>query len=244
MALRRTEPQWAEFLTSAGITDEPARTTYAQAFVANGMTETSIPTLDKEALVELGVTTLGHRLSILTIVKSSSNNATASPTTSVAKASVAAKLTELTPDMTHPQFRKFLQDWSVYKTITHLQPGQFTSHLYQACDDTVRNSLISTYPTFLTLTEEAALDALKSVVTQRVNPALHRKEFGDIIQREKEPIKDFLVRLRSAAIECAFECPNQECKMDLSDHRIRDQFMYEVYMTTLCKPTSWQRPIS
>ena len=112
MALRRTEPQWAEFLTSAGITDEPARTTYAQAFVANGMTETSIPTLDKEALVEIGVTTLGHRLSILTIGKSSSP---ASPTTSVAKASVAAKLTELTPDMTHPQFRKFLY----YSSLSH-----------------------------------------------------------------------------------------------------------------------------
>ena len=53
MALRRTEPQWKEFLTNAGIDDDAACTTYAHAFVENGLTETSIPLLDKETLTEL-----------------------------------------------------------------------------------------------------------------------------------------------------------------------------------------------
>ena len=230
MALRRTEPQWKEFLTSAGITDDAACTTYAQAFVTNGLTETSIPQLDKETLTELGVTTIGHRLSILNLVKSS-GTIPLSVATPVAKASVTAKLSELSPDMTHPQFRKFLQDWNVYKNITHLQPQQLTAHLYNACDDVVRNSLINTYPNFLQMTEEEALNALKSIVTQRVNPELHRKEFGDIIQGEHDSIKDFVVRLRSAAIECSFEC--YSCKIDLSETRIRDQFIRGLHDQTL-----------
>ena len=80
--------------------------------------------LDKETLIELGVKSIGHPLSILNLVKSAGN---APPTQSapVAKASVAAKLSELTPDMTQPQFRKFEEDWRVYKSITQLQPQQY-----------------------------------------------------------------------------------------------------------------------
>ena len=140
MALRRTEPQWKEFLTSAGVDDDAACTTYAQAFIANGLTETSIPLLDKDTLTELGVK-IGHRMSILNLVTPSGNNAQpAARVMPVAKASVNAKLSVLTLDMTSPQFRKFLQDWSVYKNITHLQQQDFTSHLYNTCDDSVRNS--------------------------------------------------------------------------------------------------------
>ena len=165
MALRRTEPQWKEFLTNAGIDDDAACTTYAHAFVENGLTETSIPLLDKETLTELGVNKIGHRMSILNLVTPSGNNAQpAAQVMPVAKASVNAKLSLITLDMTSPQFRKFLQDWSVYKNITHLQQQDVTSHLYNTCDDSVRNSLINTHPDFLTYTEEIALETLKAIV--------------------------------------------------------------------------------
>ena len=226
MALRRTEPQWKSFLGDAGITDDTVLTTYAQSFVQNNLTELSLPGLDKDTLIELGVASIGHRLSILNLAKANTNPTAQLQTnqpTQMAKASVTAQLSRLTLEMTHPQFRKFLQDWNVYKNITHLQQPQFTAHLYNACDDAVQNSLINTFPGFLELSEVEAIAALKTTVTQRVNPELHRKEFGDILQGEKETIKNFVVRLRSAVTECSYECPS--CKFDLSDTRIRDQFI-------------------
>ena len=133
--------------------------------------------------------------------------------------------------MTPPQFRKFEQDWVVFKNITHLQPEHFTGHMYNACDETVQNAIINTYPNFITLSEVEALKALKSVVTQRVNLELHRKIFGDIMQGEKELIKDFVVKLRSAAIDCAYACPG--CELDLAGMFIRGQFIRGLHDTTL-----------
>ena len=234
MALLRTEPQWKVFLSTAGITDEAQQTTYAQAFVTNGLNETSIPQLDKDTLIELGVTTIGHRLSILNAVKSTGNATTATvPTTTppVAKASVTAKLSELSPDMTQPQFRKFLEDWRVYKSITSLQPALYTAHLYTACDSTVQNSIINTHPDFHSLSEVDALKALRTIVTQQVNPELHRKMFGDIVQSENQTIKDFVVQLRSAATDCAYACPG--CELDLSESHIRDQFIRGLHNKSL-----------
>ncbi len=232
MALRRTEPEWKEFMQSAGITEDARSTTYAQAFLANNLTELSIPQLDKETLTELGVTSIGDRLSILNLANS--RGATAPPTQNAAhvtKASVQAKLSTVCMDMTHPQFRKFEKDWAVYKGITQLQVEQFTNHLYNACDDTVQNSLINTHSRFLQYDETEALNALRSTVTQRVNPELHRKEFGDILQRASDSIKEFEVRLRSAAIECAYTCPG--CQYDLSDINIRGQFIRGIHDKTL-----------
>ena len=145
MALQ-TEPQWKSFFTAAGITTAATLDTYAKAFVDNQFTENRLSQLDKDALTELGITTIGHRLSILHAIKERVSSSR--PT---AKASVTAKLTPLSSDMTHPQFRKFLTDWNVYKSITSLQQLQFTSHLYNACDDVVQNSIINTNKDFLTV---------------------------------------------------------------------------------------------
>ena len=99
MALQ-TEPQWKSFFTAAGITTAATLDTYAKAFVDNQVTENSLSQLDKDALTELGITTIGHRLSILHAIKERVSSSR--PT---AKASVTAKLTPLSSDMTHPQFR-------------------------------------------------------------------------------------------------------------------------------------------
>ena len=64
---------------------------------------------------------LGHRLAILKFAASRQNSETIRPAT-VTKASVTAHLTTLTLEMTRLQYRKFQQDWLVYKQITHLQP--------------------------------------------------------------------------------------------------------------------------
>ena len=107
MALR-SEVQWKEFFQTAGIEDTTS-STYAKSFADNGVTETSLPQIDKETLTELGVTVIGHRLSVLQGARTHNVDQTppAVQSTSVAKASVTAKLSTITHEMTHPQFRKF-----------------------------------------------------------------------------------------------------------------------------------------
>ena len=58
----------------------------------------------------------------------------------------AAKLPEITSEMTHAQFRKVETDWDVYKKLTRLPVSQIGPLLYSACDDTVQNvHLLSCY---------------------------------------------------------------------------------------------------
>ena len=125
--------------------------------------------------------------------------------------------------MTRPQYRKFTQDWVVYKQITLLQPSQTVAHLYNACNEEVQTSLINTHPDFLTKDEAAALKVIEEIVTVRSNPAVHRKAFAELIQEESQSVKSYVVRLRSAASDCAFQCPG--CQHDLSSINIKDQLI-------------------
>ena len=98
----------------------------------------------------MGITLIGHKLAILQCAKKRQSPATTGAESStVAKATVNAHLSTLTLEMTHPQFRKFQQDWAVYKQLTNLQQAQFTAHLYNACNEEVQMSLIKTPQIFL-----------------------------------------------------------------------------------------------
>ena len=223
MALQ-TEAAWKDFVKSAGITDDAVSSTYAKKFTDNGFNEQSLAGLDKDSLVEMGITMIGHRLAILQRASALNASTAASPThATVAKASVTANLSTLTLEMTRPQFRKFQQDWTVYKQITLLQPSQTTAHLYNACNEEVQTSLINTHPDFLKEVEDNALKLIESIVTIRSNPAVHRKAFAELVQEEGQAVKTYGVRLRSAATDCAFQCPG--CQYDLSAINIKDQLI-------------------
>ena len=99
----------------------------------------------------LGVTLFGHTLAILQYA--SKQQFLPEQTSTEAKATVSANIGTLFLEMTHPQFRKFLQDWVVYKQQTHPQPAQFMAHLYNACNEEVQISLINVHPDFLSLNE-------------------------------------------------------------------------------------------
>ena len=47
--------------------------------------------------------------------------------------------------------------------------------------------------------------------------------FGNITQSPSESIQDYTVRLKSAAIDCEFSCP--ECQHDLAPLHVKDQFI-------------------
>ena len=51
------------------------------------------------------------------------------------------------------------------------------------------------------------------------------------MQTETESVKYFTIRLRTAAVECEFDCPN--CSFDLSLLNIQDQLIRGVYNSSL-----------
>ena len=234
MALRlRTEPEWRTFLQAAAIPENESDT-YAKKFTNNRINETNIVDIDKQLLIDLGITVLGDILSILRHTKTtvSSDGTTSTPQPQSFKPpSATAKLPTLTSEMTHPQFRKFKVDWDVYKKITGLPLNQIPTHLYSTCDEAVQTSLINTLPNFSASDETTLLTTLESIVTKRVNPTIHRMTFASILQQEHESIQDFAIRLRSAAVNCEFSCPN--CVTDLSKFHIKDQFVRGLHNNVL-----------
>ena len=187
MALR-AQDDWKNFFSNAGIPDEHSQT-YAQSFVDNELNEHYLASLDKD--IELNVNILGHRSSILNLSKHRSLPLLCAPPMlpMFPKASISAKLPVISSEMTKPQFRKFKTDRDVYKTITSLPLIQVTSHLYNACDDSVQNAIINMCTDFLTSNEIEALDIIEMIVTQTTNPAVHRMTFGSIIQGEHETLQ-------------------------------------------------------
>ena len=62
------EEWWTTFLTPTGIDPEDI-TKYVKLFVKNAISADTLDFLDTEVLIEIGVKTLGHRLSILQRIK-------------------------------------------------------------------------------------------------------------------------------------------------------------------------------
>ena len=143
----------------------------------------------------------------------------------------AAKLPQLMADMTHPQFRKFCTDWDVYKRITNIPETQIHTQLYHTCDDNVQNSLVNTVPDFFAITEKELLSILESIVTKKCNPTVLRMSFCFITHSHTEPVKDYVVRLKSVALDCEFSCPS--CQHDLTPLKVKDQFIRGLYNETL-----------
>jgi len=73
-------------------------------------------------------------------------------------------------DMTKPQFRKFVIDWTVYKQITGLSGKQLLAQLYNCCNEGVQNSIVNTIPDIFAATEERLLKEIESTVTKQENP--------------------------------------------------------------------------
>ena len=137
-------------------------------------------------------------------------------------------------------FRKFRHDWKSYKESYSLPPATLRNYLYQCCSQDVQTAIFASCPKFLepTLTnpaddENAALDFVQGIATCNAHPLVHQIQFWSITQSKGESCKDFLSRLRVAAPDCDFMCPNANCRADLSRTNIRNQFVRGVYNNTL-----------
>ena len=234
--LLRDELSWKSYFVAAGIPDDES-SHYATIFTSNRITDRTIHTLNDDHLKGLGISVLGDRLAILDSIQSHStvpDSTLPAPTqvSSIFKPPAASiKLPNIISDMTHPQFRKFMVDWHVYKRMTGLPDSQIPIHLYTACEDSVQHSLINSHPNFLDMREEVMLSHIEAVVTKSSNPTVHRMTFGNLLQGENESIKEYVVRLRTQAIDCEFSCP--DCNSDISRMLIKDQFIRGIRNETL-----------
>ena len=133
-----------------------------------------------------------------------------------------------------------MQTWLTHSTVNLWPIGMSTSiwqafhipsHLYSACNKTVQNSLVNSHRNFLEMGKTTMLNAIEQVVTKSVNSPVHRMNFGNLMQHENEPIKDFLVRLRFMVVDCEFICPAYS--FDLSNSNLKDQFFRGLQNETL-----------
>ena len=115
MALQ-SEDTWTKFFSDAGIPQDIAAQ-YLSSFQQNRITISVLSELDKDALTELGVNTLGDRLAILKLARSLSSQPTTPVVPSVKDTSAKVKAPSVSTEMTKPQFRKFRVDWGIYKNI-------------------------------------------------------------------------------------------------------------------------------
>ena len=102
---------------------------------------------------------------------------------------------------------------------------------YHICDDTLQYNIVNTIDNFLTLNEQDIFKTLATIVTKHSNPAVHHLNFSNIYQHEHESVKDYLVRLKTSAMDCEFSCPN--CQHDLLTTHVKDQFIRGVHNDVL-----------
>ena len=124
-----------------------------------------------------------------------------------------AKPPQITSEITHPQFRKFKIDWDIFKCITAIPSNQITAQLYNLCDDSVQNSIINTITDVFQQDKSSLLQLIENIVTKYSNPTVHHMHFGNLAQTFTESIQAYLVKLKSAALDCEFSSP--DCHYDL-----------------------------
>jgi len=232
-----TKESWEKFLTDAGIPNADA-TIYAEAFTTNRITNHL--DLTKEVLKDVGITKVGDIIDILKFCKPAEHQETQEDRlppnngqhqTHPPSKPPTASVPQAKPDMTHAEFRKYRIDWNVFKSLTSLPGTQVAAHIYSACDTSVQMSIINTVDNFFSMEETAILDLLEEIVTRRSNPSVHRLGFSNLAQSESEPVKEFVVRLKSSAKDCEFTCPG--CKFDLAPNHVKDQLIRGLQNSTL-----------
>ena len=111
-------------------------------------------------------------------------------------------------EMSETVWRDFIGQWARYKRSTKLQGQNLLDKLVLCCSDTLRLDLKS----------------------EGINPMVHRNHLRSLKQGENEPIRNYVARLREAAMDCQFsvKCQEDLCDAEVSykEEMIRDQCVY------------------
>ena len=216
-----TQQEWTSFLRAAGL---PAAqvTAYSAKFIDNRVSIRNIAEFERQDFRDLEITAIGDIKNIIQHAKSSNTDAVSVAPTPTVKPPTAT-LPIIEADMTKPQFRKFRIDWQMFKSSTGIPNDQVHSYLYRCCDPHVQSSLVSSNSTFSALPEEELINLLEGLVTKQSNPTVHRLHFSSMYQQNQETVKNFVLRLKSVAPDCSFNC--HSCHVDQQEQHIRDQFI-------------------
>jgi hypothetical protein len=80
------------------------------------------------------------------------------------------------------------------------------------------------------MTEAEILAAMRLIAVRKTNPMVHRNQLRDMTQGEHELIRNFISRLKEAAIDCKYNviCSKEGCRSTTSyaEDMIRDQAVY------------------
>ena len=133
--------------------------------------------------------------------------------------------------MTETAWRDFESQWLRYKRSTGLTGDDIIDQLISCCSDSLRMNINSDAGSDInTMTEKQILQAMQLIAVRKTNPMVHRNQLRDMKQGEDEAFRNFVSRLKEAAIDCKFslQCSKQGCKTNTSyaEEMIRDQVIY------------------
>ena len=133
--------------------------------------------------------------------------------------------------MSETTWRDFEGQWKCYKRSTKLIGQDVVDQLIQCCSDSLRLDLRSELgETLYTMTELDLVKKMKVMAVRESNPMVHRNKMRSMKQGESEQIRNYVARLREAAIDCDFrvKCSAEMCGEETSftEEMIRDQAVY------------------
>ena len=121
------------------------------------------------------------------------------------------KVPEGRHDMSLAEFRTYSKDCKDYAFLTQYSDQQVVLQMRLHMDVDLKRAIDTNYcDVWDSYTVEDAIKAVGSIVNEISNPAVYRKEFDNMEQPGDEPIREFVVRLKTCAIDCNFVCPYEE----------------------------------
>ena len=105
-------------------------------------------------------------------------------------------------EMTESKWRYFMNQWAVYKRTTRITGQDVVDELWQCPSDLLRMEVTSEQGANLENAMEADLiEAIKRMGVLESNPLVHRNNIRWLVQGESEKIRNFVARLREAAMD-------------------------------------------
>ena len=123
-------------------------------------------------------------------------------------------------NMTLQEYRTYKKDCIDYKKLTNYSDEQVVLQMRLNMDGELKRAIDTNYGNdWDSLLLNEALKAVGEIIHQISNPVVYRKEFDKMHQKENEPIREFVTRLKSCATDCDFQCPYDESH-NLTDYHI------------------------
>ena len=123
-------------------------------------------------------------------------------------------------DMKSGEFRIYSKDCRDFKKLTNHSDEQVVIQMRLNMDEELKRAIDTNFgEDWNGLKLEEALSSIKELIKCTSNPAIYRKEFDNLCQKNGENVREFVTRLKSCAMDCEFLCPFDE-NHDLTEYHI------------------------